>query len=699
MSFNSRLGWMVALVLIAGWLTAVPVTYGAAQTTAQYEVPFTDTDRAFSGTTSVKQEYFQIEDYWNVSQVQINLDYKASQLTQGTQSSITMLLNGKNFYSFRPVTNDQASQHLTVTLPKAWLVKGSNTLTLQGRMESTLSENVCPPQDSLDSWFQLYDTSAVVVSYQSLTTTDSIADFSRHFVGRDTMQNAWNAVSVPAKADPAELEAGIYALSGYASQNPLKDKNIPLVPMDTAGLKVKKTVIMVAKPSHLPAEIQSSLSSADLKGTDLGQAALIKVMHYAGQTVMVVTSDNDDLLRKAGKWLANAQLVRQVKGSSKFIQANTDTASPAVPISSRISLTENGSKLTGEGHQEQAFFISLPANRSLASGSKISMNFRYAQNLDFQRSMVTLLVNGTPIGSKKLSSQMADGDTLTLTLPENLNVSGNFTVTAAFDLEMTDAPCTVRSSEQPWAFISPDSLLQLNTKDRNELLFNDYPYPFLRDGAYNKIAVVLPADPDEYTIRALSNVFNLLGQYMQSNAGDVRVYSDNVSDAELGNAQIIAIGGYTSNKLIRENNDHLYFRYDSKGAAFVSNEKMSLDPDYGQRIGALQLISSPYSDGNGLLAVTGASSESVYLASKLIASDTARYKVFGDAVITDKDGVIQAFRFKKEAGSSSDAIGTRLLQRTDVLSFTAVAVMLLVLVLVSLIFMIRKYRKRRREEP
>jgi hypothetical protein len=105
---------------------------------------------------------------------------------------------------------------------------------------------------------------------------------------------------------------------------------------------------------------------------------------------------------------------------------------------------------------------------------------------------MTVSIGGIPIGSKKLTKEYADGDTATFTLPPDLDVSGNFAVTVSFDLEIKDLQCTPRQDETPWAYISPESMMRVNTKDRTDLLFENYPFPFLKDGSFNQIAVVLP---------------------------------------------------------------------------------------------------------------------------------------------------------------------------------------------------------------
>ena len=113
--------------------------------------------------------------------------------------------------------------------------------------------------------------------------------------------------------------------------------------------------------------------------------------------------------------------------------------------------------------------MSLPANRSIAENSEVNLAFRYAKNLDFDRSLVTVSINDIPIGSKKLNKEYADSDTVSFKTPADLSVVGNYTVTVSFDLEMKSVPCVADSSQTPWAYIAPESTLLINTQDRTDL--------------------------------------------------------------------------------------------------------------------------------------------------------------------------------------------------------------------------------------
>ncbi|MDR6549603.1 cellulose biosynthesis cyclic di-GMP-binding regulatory protein BcsB [Paenibacillus qinlingensis] len=660
--------------------------------TRQYQTNFADT--SLIGGITYTQQVFQVENYWNVESVEIHLDYEVSRLMQNDRSSVTLSLNGKPFHSFRPVMQE-AKQQLTVLVPVAYIVKGGNTLTVQGHFETTapLTVNACLPTDTRDNWLQIAKTSRISVNYTNTPIQTSIRDFNEHFIGLDTIKEGQNAIAVTeGESNLSVLEAATYALSGFAKVNPVSDNGIPIVSYNTNNLKLKQAIILISFYNDLPEEVKSAFQSENLDNK-----ALIKLVTVAGRPTLVVTSTDTAMLVKAGRLVGNQALLSQLDTDRKEVDGATEVETPAVSISRNITLTETGDKLQGDHHREKEYYISLPGNRSIAEASKLSIKYRYAKNLDFDRSMVTILINDTPIGSKRLSTELADNDHMDITIPKTLNSSGNFSVKVAFDLELKNAGCIENPDQMPWAFVDKESMLQLNTKDRADMLFNNYPYPFLRDGSYNQVAVVLPKEHDTYLYQTLSNIFNLLGRYAQTNTGEVLFYQDNVAVSQLKGREIIAIGSYQNNQVIRTNNEKLYFRYNQSGTGFMSNEKMSIEANYGKQIGSLQLIDSPYASGFGLLAITGSRTEYAYLASKLIGSEGTLWKVFGDGAVTDIDGHIEAFRFKKVTTAEPPSVLNDVMERKDVLGFMIAVVLVALIVLLSLILLIRKYRKKRRD--
>lgn len=694
MNTKSKISGILCLILFfisCGQVFALPDSSGSPLT---YETPLTNSNVSLSGVTASSSLNIRLEDYWNVNALTLHLDYQATQLAAKEQSSVTLKMNGTAFYSFHPVV-DKKQMNLTVPVPKDLLVQGNNSLSINGYIVTNLPEGVCVPTEKRDSWLELYKTSYAEINYTKQDMMSGIYKFYQQFVGMDTLKDQKSALAVPTDSDPSELEAAVYALSGLAKGNHSDDNMIPLTPLDDADLDQRGQLVIVSLLSNLPDKWKTALGQPDVH-----DKALIRMVKSGTQSALIVTSEDPQMLKKAGRFIGNVSLMSQADGTEKWIAQDTDVETPAIHVSRDVTLTETGDKLTGMMHQEKSYFVSLPSNRSIAESSKISLDFRYSENLDFDRSLVTILINNTPIGSKKLTKDLSNQDQLTLTIPKNLGGSGSITVTAAFDLELKSAGCIQPQDQMPWAYITKDTLLQLNTKDGSDLLFNSYPNPFLRDASYNKVAVLVPDKMDAYDYLTVGNLFHLLGKYAEANTGQVTFYKSGQlpAESEMQHYNLVSIGSFKDNTWLQKQNDKLFFQYSPDGERLKSNEKMSIEENYGTRIGTLQLMESPYNQGYGWLAVTGPSSKYSFLASNLLATDSMRWKVSGDGVVTDIDGNTKSFRFKKQAEQEEGGIIEQITERADVLPFIAALALTFILVVVSLIFLIRKYRKKAGEK-
>lgn len=674
---------LLALAVWPGRTEALPL--GPA---LSYETPFAG-GLTLTGTAAAQQT-FLVMDYWDVQGATASLSFQVSQLAEESLTSVTLSVNGRPFHSFRPAPGE-GPQSLNVPVPAELIQSGANSLTIQGSVRREATGNYCAIDRLPEDWLRLDEASSVTVAYERLPRSGGIADFAERFSGIDYVRDGLSLLAVPDASEGSEMEAAVYALTGFAKGNELTERNIPLLPYRAEKLNGREAVAVVGLYDRLPERLKALLDTE----SGLDQAAIIQVVEADGVPTLVVTSRDESLLIKAGRLMASPGLVSQLGGPLKVVDDFTEIDTPPLVVNETVNLTESGTRLTGPYHQEESYYIPLPANRSLGDAAALSFDFRYAANLDFNRSLFTVSVNGVPVGSKKLTAELAGGDSLRVTLPRSLQVTGNFSVTAAFELELPGQICSPNEDHMPWAYIEPTSAMKLTTKDGAEMLFNDYPYPFLRDGQYNRIAVVLPQAMDDYVYLSVSNLFNLLGKYAAGNTGDVRFYTDSAGEAYLKDSNIIAVGSYGNNRLIRDSNESLYFKYNADGGAFVSNEKMSLDAAYGGKLGSLQLMDSPFGGGRGMLAVTGATSSEVYLASQLLATEQSRYKVFGDGVVTDRDGNVAAYRFKLDTGAEDGSLLDNVAARPEMLGFTAAAVLTLAFVLVSLLLLLRKHGRKR----
>lgn len=666
----------------------LPFQYAQAEEVAPEEqtiiTHLQDTDTTLTAEKPAVETTLEVYDYWSIDQALVNVDYRLSQLSLTGKSNLTLSVNGVKFYSMALEQKD-GKQHVHLVIPKEFLKVGKNTLKVETHVTTNVS-NVQTPAD----WLFVYQSSNVGVIYQNKDNHAAIRSFHDRFSGEDNITDKEVAILVPDNTSGKELQAATMILSGYKKIGKRNTEIIPINQLSSANDRKKNYLIIVAMYNRLPAEYQKQIDEKTIVND-----ALLKVFTTQQQQVLVVTSKNKEALLTAGKFIANSELMKQVEEPEKVISEKMDVDTLHIPAEQAIQFTETGDQLQGEGYQSRDYFVPLPSNRSIAYNSQIHLEYRHSENLDFEHSLVTVLINGIPIGSKKLSLEKASGDELTLKVPNDIDVSGDFNVTVSFDLEMKNQKESTGDSQAPWAFITDKSIMALLTNDRTDLLFETYPFPFLKDGTYNQVGVVLPKKMNDYYYRALSNVFNLLGTYTQDNTGEITYITDGEksSPAFLKASNLIVIGSYQDNTLLPELNKELYFNYNDQGTGFLSNEKMPIESGYGKRIGSAQLISSPYEDSKGILAITGAQPESIYLASKELATWQSVSSHSGDAFIVDKSHQVENFHFKKSDKGLKQNVTETVKKKTSLITYVGLFLFAIAAVGVLLVFAINKRRK------
>lgn len=650
---------------------------------------FQQTDQSLTGPLSSQTIYFQVLDYWNVDQAQINLDYQVSQLTKRERSNLTFVVNDAKFHSLELAATETDKQHVQLTIPKKLLKTGVNTLVIQGSVNTIDDEEVCRITTTPADWLHIFDSSNVGVLYRTQELTDSIKDFHKRFSGVDTIAHRQVAVLVAGQAEPAELESATYVLSSYAKIENKDGEAIPVAQLADEEFNQVPYQIIIGLYDNLPADLQKEVE-------DLGNDAQLKLIKRDQQDILLLTAESEDALIKGSRFIANSQLMSEVSQNEKIVGQDTLTDTPMIESEKLFHLNDQGEKLVGPFHQEKQFFVSLPSNRSIATNSEVYLKFRYSENLDFNRSLVTISINGIPIGSQKLTQAKAGEDELVITVPKDLDVAGDFTLTVGFELEIQDLPCTPRQDQMPWAYIAPESAMTIHTKDRQDLVFANYPYPFLREGSFNQVAVLLPAKVDQNIYRSITALFNLLGRYAQDNTGDVVFVNagSTVPEKILQANNLIVLGSYQDNTVVKDLNNKLFFRYDDQGKRLVSNEKISIESQYGAEIGSGQLIFSPYEEGKGILVLTGATSRGVYLSAQKLSSQEKVSQHPEDGFIVDKDGNINSFRFKKELAKEQVGTSTKLANNSLLLTYVGVLIFVAGTLIAGLAYIVTKHRKK-----
>lgn len=89
----------------------------------------------------------------------------------------------------------------------------------------------------------------------------------------------------------------------------------------------------------------------------------------------------------------------------------------------------------------------------------------------------------------------------------------------------------------------------------NDILFNNYLNIFIRSCFFVDLVILLLEKMDDNYFKVLINLFNLIGNYVESNVGEIMYYKKVFKNVVLENYNLIIFGMFKDNLMICKLND------------------------------------------------------------------------------------------------------------------------------------------------
>ena len=656
------------------------------------------------GIYSSTELYFFIPEYWDTDYVYAELEYTASQLIRGVASSMTFLVNNVPVSSCNVTYEDGADQIVYVEIPMELLKTGYNSFSVSAYAR-LYDENGCVDDFTNANWLSISDASCIRSGYSIKDSEHKISWYPYPFMSTADETGSGLTIAVSDKATNQEIAAAMNLMADLSTETSGKNEIQFALFSDVKKLRPDRT-ILVSGYDNLPEMYRSRIDTS----IDLQEKAVVLFTEDAsGKPLLLITSKNQDCLMEAAYMLMDEERVSQEKSDQAIVDLGSaavavNTTKQSQMVTGNYTLGEivgGGLSFVGPFHQEKLVYLPFTEDYFLSDSGKVTLNFRYSENLDFNRSLISVYWGNIPIASKKLQKDRASGDELTFTMPADVVGTTAGAIRITFDLEIPDMICTPRQDQVPWAYVSDQSVLYLPASTGIVLTFDLKPSPFRTDGKFNDLMLVISDDP---TTEELNLYAQVVGMYGDGVAPYGTFYVKRAGEFSSRDADynIITAGTYHGNRLIRDLNEYLHFQYTEDGNRFESNEQLILSDNYAGNIAVLQLMESPYAQNRGILAITGVTNETLTTVEKFMRDETKRYTLTKDCVIIDPDMEIKTYRFIESMSDLEDPtlVGT-LAQNKQSILFTLVAtsVMLMLLVAVIIILIrVRMYHKQREEE-
>lgn len=624
-------------------------------------------DESLKGLFDSSTMYFQTGK-WKITEAKLRLRMSASQLINRELSYLTISLDGQPVETISiPNTGKEEISHV-INLPAERLVGGEiHSVTVEAYLRGQTTD-ACVDDSSISTWINLFGNSQVELQYEPQLFCEDIASFYQKFVSVEALNKSQSMIAAGEGAQDAVLTSMAHILTGF-SQNAQGDCER----IKTEKIRKEKDlekypyIIYINRYDLLPDYLVSVMS--DLQKEYAQKSGVICLVEYKKTKVLLVTGQDDAAIKKAGDLLSNPILIPTLTKTQEFIDINKDYLTEDYEWEEYIPLTDYGAKIKGNFEQSISFNIDYPMNRRLAKSAQLKLNYRYSSNLNFDKSLLTVLINGIPVGSRKLTEEGADGTQEVFDIPEDINVAGSFTVETVFLLYPEDEWCELTPESIPWAYVADTSMLKWTTTENKEIFFDYYPFPFVREGKFNGVRILLPQNWDDGEIQTMAGILLTMGKWQKSNSGSLEVLTS-PADGELDAVHIISIGNSKRN--------------------YLDTGKLKLDGN----VGCAQLTLSAYGEGtHAVLLLTGKTDNDMQKNIKILGDFDNLWQAKGDLFYTDGKNVNSLYVRQPDLKIKSPEI-IPLLEKPDSVPIVIVCSVLALILLAAAMILIKYGRKK-----
>jgi hypothetical protein len=366
--------------------------------------------------------------------------------------------------------------------------------------------------------------------------------------------------------------------------------------------------------------------------------------------VLVVSGATDAGVALAGKALGSGQ-VRASRFNDLALISGEPTAQTAktnlltgldTPLA---NLGYGETQLRGSGRNIATYTFSLPEGQAPTAGAYFQASYVHSALIDDKRSSLTVLLNGSSIGSLPLDEDSTRLSQMQIVLPKDGLRPGENHLTLQAEAYHKDA-CAPNTHEDLWISVRPDSLLHMplvqddvNTAARKANLAVHLGALLSQPNLSNQLFVVGPEDGRGWALAARL-AYGLGAQQLGprdglSNMMDVAAAFSNALPKEaVQQRDVIVVGKATQLSGV------LDVLNTTLPANFPANSDVAVERDAalqyrtpeGADIGYVQLATSPWHSARQVMAVMGSTDVGLANAANALLQTDQRSKVAGNLV-------------------------------------------------------------------
>lgn len=322
------------------------------------------------------------------------------------------------------------------------------------------------------------------------------------------------------------LSATLGKYDAYSNLN-LNVKHIK----DFNGDDVDKNIIILASYWDLDGKTRQVIN--DDEKAKMANNALVKIIkspYNEKKYMLLVTSFDNKKIIEAAKTLGDIEFIKDVDSNKLFVSEYKMPKEQEKKIKFTLKDLGFNDITLNLFENDLNFMVEIPKEESLKDDAYIELNFRYSKLLDFNKSSICVYINGVPYQDKKLSEKNSTLDSFRVSFRDLKDIS-KLNIGVKFNL-VSKTKEEVYLQEDLFAVLLNSSYVYIPTKHEKRRDLKYYPAPFVENGKFNNLNLVILDNLDNNDLTSLSNIFAFLGHSINTLDG---LYLDKTIDKTKNN--------------------------------------------------------------------------------------------------------------------------------------------------------------------
>ncbi len=421
-----------------------------------------------------------------------------------------------------PVTDAEPVSEFVwdITFDSALLnAEGYNEISITSVQRSV--EGDCADIDNPSNWLVLHNDSILSLTYRQ-PDNPQIGDFNILFY--DTVSELRSIVSGFVLLDEND-PATVSAMLGMANAAGINYPYQAIVSYDVSNesgmaSSADNKIFISRADAGVQWSTDAIVPQAAAPKAGEAQIALFGSTEPYPFNKLLIHGADETALKKAVAFFSSRELVDQADTgaltlSSQSLLTRAHIATVAVNESGKYRFSEynyDDIVLAGAFHQYAQFSFQQPDGMRSAQGSQIEFSFRHSDALVSERSVITISIEGVPVGSAKLTPGNATGGTLTVDIPEEALSKPVIDVSVYVYNYLGKIECTKDYAEVAWTVIDAKQSQLYFKNSREAVLPSLSGFPYFVSPSGSNVSVFSPSGMDVNIMEAVAVLATRAGQ-------------------------------------------------------------------------------------------------------------------------------------------------------------------------------------------